>query len=97
MNDKLKGFFEPETPKPFRFFESEIFYGASNREGTGQTEQDMEELQRQIAEVQSINSGLQQPSHYESKSAALIGKQHEEELFRLKIKLGESIKAALGI
>lgn len=83
--------------KKFKFFEEEIFYGNCSPNGDGITEREMAELQRQIDEVHSINSGLQQPSHCSSEDAQLVCNAIDEALFRLKVKLGNSIKTALGI
>ncbi len=73
-------------------FNGRIFYGNGDL-----TKRDIEELNLQIAEVHSINSGLQQPCHCVSEEAHKRCKEAEAEgKARLKV-LGKSIKKALGI
>lgn len=78
----------------FTFFTKPIFYGNGNAEGTGPSDLAVNEVNKQIAEVHSINSSLQQPCHCDYPCHC---ERMNLETHKLKRALGESIKKALGI
>ena len=78
----------------FKFFNTPIFYGNSNPDGTGHTDLEILELNKQIATVQSINSGLQQSCRCSESCGC---KEQDEYFIKLKTQLGKSIIKALDI
>jgi hypothetical protein len=80
-----------------KIFSKPIFYGNSNRKGTGPTDGDVAELLSQVKEIMSINSGLQQPYRDETKKQVEASRKQVARLIDRRVMLGESIKAALDI
>lgn len=89
-----------------KIFSKPIFYGNSNREGTGPTDDDVAEVLSQVKEIMSINSGLQQPwreQGYDLNPKSKVRKRIAQlqrqaaKLIDRRVMLGESIKAALDI
>lgn len=78
-------------------FTSIIFYGACGKDCGFYTEQQMEELNRQIQKIQEINGGLQQPCHCETEDQHKICEEERKHWTEVKRILGESIKKALDI
>lgn len=79
----------------FTPFTQRIFYGDSNRNGTGPTDRQIEELLAQVHTLMITDSGLQQ-------SAGLSGpepgiRKYRQAQRRLRRKLAKSIRTGLGI
>ena len=73
----------------YTYFTKPIFYGAGETSA-----KNVNELNRQIEEIHSINSGIQQPCHCDHECDC--EEQFQREL-EFKKQLGESIKKALNI
>jgi hypothetical protein len=79
-----------------KLFTRKIFYGASNRDGSGPSGEMMAELRRQVEQLMSLDAGLEQMGLACHEEKSKLAREHRR-LDQQRERLTKSIRTGLGI